>query len=37
MKRRWGTDVRPDPFYSPNLTLRSEDYALRLESPRPLP
>jgi GT2 family glycosyltransferase len=30
MKRRWGTDVRPDPYYSPNLTLRSEDYALRI-------
>jgi GT2 family glycosyltransferase len=32
MKRRWGTDVAPDPFYSPNLTLRSEDYAIRLDA-----
>jgi GT2 family glycosyltransferase len=31
MKKRWGTDVRPDPYYSPNLTLRSEDYAIRIE------
>jgi GT2 family glycosyltransferase len=30
MKRRWGTDVNPDPYYSPNLTLRSEDYAIRV-------
>jgi GT2 family glycosyltransferase len=31
MKKRWGTDVRPDPYYSPNLTLRSEDYAIRID------
>jgi GT2 family glycosyltransferase len=31
MKRRWGTDSRPDPYYSPNLTRRSEDYAIGLE------
>jgi GT2 family glycosyltransferase len=37
MKRRWGTEVRPDPYYSPNLTLRSEGYALRLEPTPELP
>jgi len=31
MKRRWGTDVRPDPYYNPNLTRRAEDYAIGLE------
>ena len=31
MKRRWATDTRPDPFYNPNLTLRSEDYAIRVD------
>jgi GT2 family glycosyltransferase len=32
MKKRWGTDVQPDPYYSPNLTRRSEDHAIRLET-----
>ncbi len=32
MKRRWATDVRSDPYYSPNLTLRAEDYAIRTET-----
>lgn len=32
MKRRWGTDVRPDPYYSPNLTHSAENYAIGLES-----
>ena len=31
LKKRWATETRPDPYYSPNLTLRSEDYALRIE------
>jgi GT2 family glycosyltransferase len=28
MKRRWGAALRADPFYSPNLTLRREDFSL---------
>ncbi len=28
MKRRWPDELKRDPFYSPNLTLDSEDYAL---------
>jgi GT2 family glycosyltransferase len=31
LKRRWATDARSDPYYSPNLTLRAEDYSIRLE------
>jgi GT2 family glycosyltransferase len=32
IKRRWRTDVVCDPYYSPNLTRRSNDYAIRLEN-----
>jgi GT2 family glycosyltransferase len=28
MQRRWGATLLYDPFYNPNLTLSSEDYAL---------
>jgi GT2 family glycosyltransferase len=35
MKRRWSTDSEPDPYYSPHLTRRTEDYAIRLESEDP--
>jgi hypothetical protein len=31
MKGRWATDTRPDPYYNANLTLRAEDFAIRLE------
>jgi GT2 family glycosyltransferase len=29
MQRRWNTEGTHDPCYSPNLTLRSEDFAIR--------
>ncbi|WP_370307123.1 glycosyltransferase family 2 protein [Sinimarinibacterium flocculans] len=28
MKRRWASELREDPFYSPYLTLRREDFSL---------
>jgi GT2 family glycosyltransferase len=28
MRSRWHTDVLPDPYYNPNLTLMTEDYAI---------
>jgi GT2 family glycosyltransferase len=31
MRRRWGAGVRLDPYYNPNLTRRSEDFAIGLE------
>ena len=31
MLRRWGTLIKRDPFYSPNLTLDSEDFFIKLE------
>ncbi len=29
MRRKWGTTIAADPYYSPNLTRNDEDYALR--------
>ncbi|MGF1566613.1 MAG: glycosyltransferase family 2 protein [Nodosilinea sp.] len=34
MTQRWGDIIERDPFYNPNLTLTTEDYALR-RSPTP--
>jgi len=31
MKERWGPQLANDPYYSPNLTRRSEDYAIRVD------
>ena len=31
LKKKWADLIAHDPFYSPNLTRRSEDYGLRLE------
>ena len=31
MKERWRTWLENDPYYNPNLTRRSEDYAIRLD------
>ena len=31
MKERWGAVLENDPYYNPNLTRRSEDYAVRLD------
>jgi O-antigen biosynthesis protein len=30
MKARWGTALEKDPYYNPNLTLREENFALRV-------
>jgi len=30
MKKRWGHLINNDPYYSPNLTLRHEDFSIRL-------
>ena len=32
MEERWGSLLAQDPFYNPNLTLKSEDFALRNNS-----
>lgn len=31
MKERWGPQLENDPYYNPNLTRRSEDYAIRVD------
>lgn len=30
MKNKWGERLKNDPYYNPNLTLRLEDYSLRI-------
>ena len=31
MKKRWGRTLLDDPYYSPNLTLKNENFGIRLE------
>lgn len=30
MQERWGRKLREDPYYNPNLTLKHENYHIRL-------
>lgn len=35
MKQRWGSFLDADPFYHPQLSLREENFSLRLDGPEP--